>query len=308
MEQANIIVDRQVIDANIIKAKQGIGVPIYVHFTTWVKRDHCVKEMLTHFAKQTVAPTKIICWLSIKEYHHHIPDTIQECLKYKLLDEVRWVHGNTYGHKRWEAFKYYADGYNILIDDDLYYPEDYIEKLIAYSLSYPGSVVCYYCRESDYVNGEYHALPFNGGASLKNSFLSGMSCIPPHLYPSEALRHRLKRTLFCTMCDDSWNSAWFLKYKIPIAGVYPWQDTCLNPIPNTQQDGIYQTVNRVTINGVMRKYRTFVDALVCIGATDIAEQLWPQIDIAHCHTSTYQLIKNYLKQYFHLKRRRKQNS
>jgi len=289
------IVDNSIIEKNILKTKQGLNIPIYVNFTTWAKRDHCVMEMLTNFSKQTVTPTKIICWLSIKEYHHTIPITIQKCLDCKLIDEVRWVRGNTYVHKRWEALKYYSDCYNIMIDDDIYYPEDYIEKLIAYSLSYPDTIVCYYCRQNDYHNGTYGSLPYSDGASLKNSFLSGLSCIPPHLYPIEALHHQLKRTIYCQICDDSWNNAWFLKYKIPIVGIHPWHDSCLKNIPNTQQVGIYKTVNRVSVNGINRKYRTFVDALICVGATDIAEQLWPQIDIHHCRTSLYHLIKNHLR-------------
>jgi len=88
--------DRQIIDANIQKVLQGIDTPIYVNFTTWSQRHHCVKEMLTHFAKQTVTPTKITCWLSIKEYRHKVPAIIQECLQAHLLDEVRWVPGSPF--------------------------------------------------------------------------------------------------------------------------------------------------------------------------------------------------------------------
>jgi len=279
METNLPLVDKDVIASNLSKVRQGIDTPIYVHFTTWVKRDHFVKEMLTHFSKQTVRPTKIICWLSKREYHHTIPATLQECLTAKLMDEVRWVSGNTYGHKRWEAIKYYSDCYNIMIDDDLYYPEDYIEKLIAYSLSYPGCAVCYYSRENNYEDGVDTPLPFDGGPTFRTTFLGGMTCIAPHLYPKEALRHRLKRRLYCEKCDDSWNKAWSLRYRIPIVGCYPWIDGCLDCIPDTQEVGIYETTNHKKYKGIYRDYYTFVNALICAKATDIAEQIWPKINI-----------------------------
>ena len=114
--------------------REGFSTPVYVNFTTWKKREMVVPTMLSHFSHQTFKPTKIICWLSISEYHHTIPQHVQECLDNHLLDEVRWVRGNTYCHKRWEAFKYYGDGYNLMIDDDLYYREDYVATLPAYSL------------------------------------------------------------------------------------------------------------------------------------------------------------------------------
>lgn len=298
MENTDYIIDNSVIEANIHKVRQGIDVPIYVNFTTWVKRDCYVKEMLTHFAKQTVSPTKITCWLSIKEYNHIIPPSIQECLDSKLIDEIRWVKGNTYCHKRWEAVKYYSDGYIIMIDDDLYYPTDYIEKLIAYSLSYPNAVTCYYTRKLDFINGDCSVIPYTGDASLKNSFLSGLSCFSPHSYPSRALRHPLKRRIFCEKCDDAWIKAWLLRYKIPIVGCNAWRDDCLNPIENTQDDGIYETVNSAIINGVGKEYYNLVDAIVCAGATSVAEQIWPEINIKRFRTTTGQVLKS-----FRIKRR-----
>jgi hypothetical protein len=152
--------------------REGFSTPVYVNFTTWKKREMFVPTMLSHFSHQTFKPTKIICWLSISEYHHTIPQHVQECLDNHLLDEVRWVRGNTYCHKRWEAFKYYGDGYNLMIDDDLYYPEDYVETLLAYSLAYPRTVVCYYGRRSIYKQGSGHMRHIFPSLPIRMSFIA----------------------------------------------------------------------------------------------------------------------------------------
>ena len=127
--------ENEIIERMKEKLQSDFSTPVYVNFTTWRKRDKYVPKMLSHFSRQTFKPTKIICWLSKSEYHHILPQSIQECLDRHLLDEVRWVSGNTYCHKRWETFRYHGDGYNLMIDDDIYYPEDYIETLLAYSLA-----------------------------------------------------------------------------------------------------------------------------------------------------------------------------
>ena len=58
-----------------------------------------------------------------------------------------WVDKNIYGHKRWDAMKYFNNSYNIFIDDDLYYPADFVEQLIKLCNKHDNKVVaCYYAR------------------------------------------------------------------------------------------------------------------------------------------------------------------
>ena len=265
--------------------REGFSTPVYVNFTTWKKREMVVPTMLSHFSHQTFKPTKIICWLSISEYHHTIPQHVQECLDNHLLDEVRWVRGNTYCHKRWEAFKYYGDGYNLMIDDDLYYPEDYVETLLAYSLAYPRTVVCYYGRRSIYQHGKWSHETYIPEPAHQNELYSGLCCFAPGLLPPDVLRHRWKRTLYCYKCDDSWVKAWLIKNDIPVIGCRVWYKGCFNPIENTQSVGIWETLNGLVDHAVIKKYTTLCDALYHLGAAQEGERVWPGMNIFLYRTS-----------------------
>ena len=277
--------DNETVERMRQSLREGFSTPVYVNFTTWKKRDRFVPIMLSHFSHQTFKPTKIICWLSSSEYHHTIPQSVKECLDNHLLDEVRWVRGNTYCHKRWEAFIHHPDGYNLLIDDDLYYPEDYVETLLAYSLAYPCTVVCYYGRRTIYQQGLWTYETYKPQPAHQNEFYSGLSCFPPHLLPPDALRHRWKRTLYCRKCDDSWIKAWLIKYDIPVIGCRIWYKGCFNPIEDTQSVGIWETISSVKDHTVIKKYTTLCDALYHLGVTQKGERVWPEMNIARYRTT-----------------------
>ena len=281
------MVDNEII-SNIKKnLRNGFSTPVYVNFTTWKRRDMFVPTMLSHFSRQTFKPTKIICWLSTSEYHHTIPQPIQECLDRQLLDEVRWVRGNTYCHKRWDAFKYYGDGYNLMIDDDFYYPDDYIETLLAYSLAYPRTVVCYYGRRTVYQYGQWLYETYVPEPAQQNEFYSGLSCFAPGLLPTDVLRHKWLRTVYCRKCDDSWVKAWLIKYDIPVIGCQIWQMGCFDVIKDAQPVGIWETYSKKnkTHRGVINKYTTMCDALYHIGAVREGERVWPQMNITRYRTT-----------------------
>ena len=262
------------------KLHDGFSTPVYVHFTTWKKRDSCVPEVLSYFSQQTFKPTRIVCWLSISEYRHRIPQSIQECLDRHLLDEVRWVRGNTYCHKRWEAFKYFGDGYNVMIDDDIYYPPDHVETLLTYSLAYPRTVVCYYGRRSTYSHGVWDCEPYRLEPSHQNEMYSGACCFAPGLLPKGVLRYRWKRTLYCRRCDDSWVKAWLIKSDIPLLGCKEWYNGCYHVLEDTQSVGIWATTSALRYHGVLKKYQMLCDALYHIGAVREGEQVWPGMEIA----------------------------
>ena len=288
------VTDTETIENAKEKLHNDFSTPVYVHFTTWKERDRFVPEMLSYFSQQTFKPTKIVCWLSISEYHHTVPPSVQDCLDRHLLDEVRWVKGNTYCHKRWEAFKYFADGYNIMIDDDIYYPPDHVELLLAYSLAYPRTVVCYYGHRSVYQHGHWTYEPFQPGPAHQNELYSGACCFAPGLLPPQVLRYRWKRTLYCRRCDDSWVKAWLIKSDIPVVGCKPWRLGIYNVIDNTQANGIWETINKVKHRGVIQKYTTFCDALYHIGAAQAGERVWPDIDISRYRTIVRTILSSWV--------------
>ena len=253
---------------------------IIVNFTTWKERDWCCEEMLTHFNKQTKKPDQIICWLSREEYNNVIPDNLQKCIDKGLLTRVMWVNKNIYGHKRWEALKYFNNSYNIFIDDDLYYPVDFIEQLIKLSNKYDNKVVsCYYGRTVNYVNGKRLDMEFKDYPSFLNALYSGLCCIPPNLFPMESFNYTNIRNKYSLRCDDSWINGWLLKKKIKIAGYTTWYQDCLKEIPETKKNSVWTTYNSKKINGTTQKYINLVNVFKILHIEDIAKKVWPNINI-----------------------------
>lgn len=252
---------------------------VIANFTTWKKRDFAAKEMLTHFQKQTRMPDKIICWLSKEEYNGIIPSTIQECLDKKLLTEVRWVEGNTYPHKRWETFKENNMYTNIMIDDDILYPTNFVETLLKYSIQHPKNVITYYCANVNFIGKNQIAnRRIQNTLSFKNRLLSGVSCFPPNTFPMESFKYSQLRDEICPKCDDSWINAWLIKKGIQVYGGAVWTGK-LAYIKETQSNGLWVTENKNLTNGVQNKVINFAKALQGIGAVPQAKKVWPQFNI-----------------------------
>jgi hypothetical protein len=264
-----------------IYKKQDSNDKIIVNFTTWTKRDMYVPFLLKYFKNQTLYPDEIICWLSEDEYHGIIPQSIQYCLDNNLLTHVKFVKGNIYGHKRYETFKYNLNAYNILIDDDIYYPIDYVEQLYKTSKENPDDVICYYSRKEIYeYNGKRSFTDIDKNASYSNRYFSGLSIFSPYLFPIEIFKYSRIRDKYCQKCDDSWINAWLFKKNIKIRAIKNWGNhSPLNVIGSTQEDGIYETHNGLKINGIMQAAINIANAVTVTNTQDIAKELWPDFNI-----------------------------
>lgn len=279
---------------------------IIVNFTTWIKRDKFIEHMLESISNQTVKPSKVICWLSEEEYSKQMPETVKLCLQKGLINDVYWVPGSTKPYKRWETFRKNSDAYNFMIDDDIIYAPDYIEKMLAESALHPGHVIDYYYQAVDLVDGKMVYLE-NPHPEEKKLFLSGYSCFPPHTFPMEALEHNSIRNKYFSMCDDNWIHSWMLKKHIPLTAIADHNDEgYLNTIEGSQgkDNSIWYLHNANTTFGVSQQYVNTVNILHRIGAVKEGEAIWPQIKVwkyrtRYCfgrnlgslHDWKYQLLK-----------------
>lgn len=261
--------------------KRIISDDIIVSFTTWKQRDMYVEEMLTWFTKQTVKPSKIICWLAKDEYNGVIPDSLIKCLNKGLLDDIKWTEKNIYGHKRYEVFKQYSNAYVILIDDDIYYPIDYVELLYNYCKENENNVICYYSRSEMYgKNGVRSFTDVNSEPSYENRYFSGLAAFPPNTFPIESFNYTYLRDKYCFKCDDSWVNGWLFKKNIKVKAIYNWgKKSPLKVISNTQELGIYETHNGLKINGVMQAAINIANAVVLTHTEYIAKRIWPDFNI-----------------------------
>lgn len=104
---------------------------IYVSFTSWKKRIHLASKVVERMRKQTLKPYKIILTLSSDEFKNMEKDLPKDLTRMVGEDfEIKWVKENTFTFKKLEPL-FYVDRncWVLIIDDDVEYPNDFIESM-----------------------------------------------------------------------------------------------------------------------------------------------------------------------------------
>lgn len=120
-------------------------IPVYVSFTSFPERINYVWQVVECMLRQTYLPEKIILWLSKDQF----PDMskIPESLTCRMNDifEIRLVEGDIRSHKKYYYVSHeYPNKYVFLIDDDLYYSTDLLERTWETHIKHPDSIICNY--------------------------------------------------------------------------------------------------------------------------------------------------------------------
>ena len=118
---------------------------LIVSFTSFPERIDEVWQVVECVKRQSILPEKILLWLSEDQFSSK--QSIPESLKVRIDDifEVRWVKGNIRSHKKYYyVLEEYPHADVILIDDDIHYPTNMIEKLLKAKQDYPNSILCRY--------------------------------------------------------------------------------------------------------------------------------------------------------------------
>lgn len=260
--------------------KKTERIPVVVNMTTWTKRDWCLPIMLTNFKKQTLVPDKIILWLSEEEYNKEkLPKHILKCLSEGLLTDIMWVKKNTYCHKRHECFKYFNDCFNVIVDDDILYPNNYLSEIVNSAKKHMNTITCY-CANSIEYNGVKPIIKHGVvGESIYNNFMGGCCCFPPNTYPLESFEYETLRDKYVPKCDESWMRAFFIKKHMKINIVKDRSKVRFNIINNTQSDAVWNENKKVLKNGIREKERNFFNAIKIVGVEKESKKIWPNIGI-----------------------------
>lgn len=118
---------------------------IIVSFTSFPARIGNVWQVIECLFRQTCLPGKIILWLSKEQFpsEESIPDSLLSRVNNRF--EIRFVDGDIKSHKKYYyVAKQMPDKFILLLDDDIYYPTDLIEKTWESHLTHPDAVICNY--------------------------------------------------------------------------------------------------------------------------------------------------------------------
>ena len=177
-------------------------------------------ETLLHQKK--VKPKKIILWLAEEQFpNKKIPKTLMRQEKRGL--EIRFCDDLKPHKKYYYSFKDYKDSLIITVDDDTFYPEDFVEQLYNGSLEYPNAVICNWAHKITLNNNII--MNYDEWESCTNDL--GFRTVPigccgilykPWLFDEEVFNK--DKIVECSLyTDDLWLKCMELRNNIPAVNI-----------------------------------------------------------------------------------------
>lgn len=127
---------------------------LIVSLTSFPARINDVHLVINCILRQTILPKKIILWLS-KEQFNEIQLPHELLMLQGDIFEIRFVDGDIRSHKKYYyVLNDYPNERILIVDDDLYYPTDMIERMLEEADKHPDFVICRYGSIAHFKEGE----------------------------------------------------------------------------------------------------------------------------------------------------------
>ncbi len=113
---------------------------VVVSLTSFGERLGYVYLTVLSLMHQTMPPDRIVLWIDVDTDPATVPDSLKRLEPYGL--DIRYGCENLKGHKKYFwALREFSDSCVITVDDDVMYPADTVESLMAAHANYPEAVV-----------------------------------------------------------------------------------------------------------------------------------------------------------------------
>ncbi|GLB49960.1 hypothetical protein [Neptunitalea lumnitzerae] len=184
-------------------------VPVIVSLTTIPYRLNKVHITIRSILNQSTAPEKIILWL-----HEDLKNAIPKSLK-KLEGSCFSIQFSSIScpHlKLVETLAKHSDCIIVTCDDDMIYPNNWLETIYNTHKANPKKVITNFSREISYKQDgsikPYKNWPYNKGDESDKLLPLGVGGVlyPPHALHKDATNTKLFLTL-CPKADDLWFKA-----------------------------------------------------------------------------------------------------
>lgn len=162
---------------------------LIVSLTSFPARIRYVHKTIQCLLNQKLKPNRVILWLAAEQFpggEGSLPRSLRRLIPYGL--EIGWTEDMRAYKKLIPALRQYPDAVIITADDDLYYPEDWTEKLVQSYRKQPNAVHCHLitkteCTEEGIRFRNIYGQTGDGSASYRYKILGGSGT----LYPPGAL-------------------------------------------------------------------------------------------------------------------------
>lgn len=196
-----------------INRKPRGGERYVVSLTSFPARINYAHLAIETLMRQSFKADAIVLWLTREEFPSE--DALPASLR-RLKDKGLTIRfcDNLRSHKKYyHTFKEYADCNVIVVDDDMFYPLDLIERLVGLHRKYPESIIC---ESAQIIHPKITSLPSEWVVAENNADYSGSMYVqpftgygtlyPPHWYPEEVFNvENIKKYAFTA--DDLWLKA-----------------------------------------------------------------------------------------------------
>lgn len=202
-------------------------IKLIVSLTSFPERLYDIHFCIYSILNQTLKPDEIILWLATNQFPNGEQDIPQNVLTLKKFGlQIKWCDDIKAYKKLIPALKEYPDDLIVTADDDLFYPEDWLESLYEEHKQNPSNIICQRSRRISFNNNDslksYDEWKLNDG-EVKESFFNfstngAGSLFPPHSLYSDVSNKNLFEKL-CPNADDVWIWAMALLNRTKIKGV-----------------------------------------------------------------------------------------
>lgn len=182
---------------------------IIVSLTSYPARIDTVWITVATLLNQTLKPYKVILWLAKEQFpNERLPKKLLELQKRGL--EIAYCEDLMPHKKYFYTMQKYPEYFVVTADDDIFYPENHLEKLWKGYEKYPGNIVCHWSHKIKF-NEEKEFLPYNdwdnNGEDTPSLLNLAVGCngvlYPPKALPDDAFEtDKIKKYALHT--DDLW--------------------------------------------------------------------------------------------------------
>lgn len=185
---------------------------IIVSLTSFPERIYDVHYCIFSLLNQKFKPDKVVLWLAEEEFPNKERDLSIELLALKNNGlTIKWCE-NLFSYKKLiPSLREYPNDIIVTADDDLYYPEDWLESLYEDYLKYPNCIISNRSRKivlDEYDNLEDYSKWYLLESGSEPSFLNFSTNGAGTLFPPNSLNKTiLDSDLFSELCpsgDDIW--------------------------------------------------------------------------------------------------------
>lgn len=196
--------------SNVLNDKYREGGKVVISLTSFPKRIHFAHKSIQSIMNQTYKPDLILLCLSQTEFpkkEEDLPNNLLVLTNYGL--KIVWTTDNLRSYKKLiPALQLYPKDIIVTADDDLYYPVDWLDNLIASYKQHPEDIHCHLITRISYENKKLKVVPrsekYINQASYNNKILGGSGTLYPPGTLSEEILNIEKFMKLAPTSDDLW--------------------------------------------------------------------------------------------------------